>query len=701
MQSYLGIDFGTSNTHAAHCTDHEGSRLVPNPVRLGGKSSTVTCVLWREPAEETEHIVAYGTVASEEWNQLESAERNQHRFAFGFKPDLVRSERARRDAKAFFHCMHADIVEAHPGASSRDLVVVGVPAEISREHRDWTIEIARDAGFSNVECVDEPLGALAYHLNNCSLTLAQARQGVVVVDFGGGTLDVALVGTDGLREPWGDPTLGGRLFDDLFFQWVQDQNGPLDLSVREGLVVWQSECRRLKEDFSRHWKGRGDGMKGFKGGIAVGDGRKWLRDGSVTEFESRARNYRCSSLVLDYFRDSGLPEGLATDKPIDLYEWIRRTLSRGRERGGVSNRFGKVILTGGSSDWPFMRRMAAQVFGVDPDRDVIVSDDPNVAVGSGLALFIALRSRHKCLRQVLRSDLEKKKAYFGVAVNERLHRFAELSAALIADVLMPQVEAHFWNWYRDGGSLEEVEGKVAAVCDQFEPQVGPLLAGHWLALDTDLVRLLRDHLKAFVHDHALSIDVSRYIPDSFSLLEIPRDVGNSSGIRSAVGDVAATITTLTGAVGAAVIAALKIKTIIVLTVLHWWLGILMAFGALLAYLGLQMGTKKLVENALKKYRFNRVTRRMLHLALPESKFRKELEECRSQARRELSRVMHQALTGPRNAPDATLGESRGSSVGPILLERAELEFTRIVSVVISDLGVLEQIGNRTGPSEAT
>ena len=138
MQSYLGIDFGTSNTHAAHCTDHEGSRLVPNPVRLGGKSSTVTCVLWREPAEETEHIAAYGTVASEEWNQLESAERNQHRFAFGFKPDLVRSERSRRDAKAFFHCMHADIVEAHPGASSRDLVV-----EAYRRRSHGNIETGR------------------------------------------------------------------------------------------------------------------------------------------------------------------------------------------------------------------------------------------------------------------------------------------------------------------------------------------------------------------------------------------------------------------------------------------------------------------------------------------------------------------------------------------------------------------------------
>ena len=285
-------------------------------------------------------------------------------------------------------------------------------------------------------------------------------------------------------------------------------------------------------------------------------------------------------------------------------------------------------------------------------------------------------------------------------MNERLHRFAELSAALITDALMPQVDAIFWDWYRTGGSLEEVETKVAVVCDQFEPHVGPLLASQWLALDTDLVRLLRDHLKAFVQEHALSIDVSRYIPESFSLLEIPSNVGDGSGIRSAVGDVAATVVTLTGAVGTAVIAALKLKTIILFTVLHWWLGLVMAVGALLTYFGLKLATKKVVENTLKKHSFNRVTRKMLHLALPESKFRKELEKCRSQARRELSRVMLHALTGTQNASNATSGESRGPA-GPFLLERAELEFTRIVSVVISDLGVLEQIENRTSPSEST
>ena len=32
-----------------------------------------------------------------------------------------------------------------------------------------------------------------------------------------------------MRAPWGDPALGGRLFDDLFYQWVLDQNGPFEV----------------------------------------------------------------------------------------------------------------------------------------------------------------------------------------------------------------------------------------------------------------------------------------------------------------------------------------------------------------------------------------------------------------------------------------------------------------------------------------
>jgi hypothetical protein len=245
---YVGIDFGTSNSHFAYC-NVEGD-LKPQTIQLAGKSSVTTCVWWRRLAQEEHDILAYGAETVEAWTGFEAHERADCHFAFGFKPDLIHSERARRDAWAFLLKTRQEVQRAglpRPLGPAGMAVVVGVPAEVGAEHRRWTAEAARAAGFGDAECLEEPLGALAFHLSAGDVTPTEARAGVVVVDFGGGTLDVALVSAAGLREPWGDSVLGGRLFDDLFFQWLCDQNPGLAIDDPEALVVWQRECRELKE----------------------------------------------------------------------------------------------------------------------------------------------------------------------------------------------------------------------------------------------------------------------------------------------------------------------------------------------------------------------------------------------------------------------------------------------------------------------
>src|SRR3954447_12137731 len=114
-----------------------------------------------------------------------------------------------------------------------------------------------------------------------------------------------------------------------------------------------------------------------------------------------ARAYRPSPLAVNYFQRFDFPRPLANGKPIDLLAWIRRTMQREGTGGPLKERFSKVVLTGGSSEWPFMRGIAAEVFGVDPDTDILRSDDPEATVGSGLALYNALRARHRARREEL------------------------------------------------------------------------------------------------------------------------------------------------------------------------------------------------------------------------------------------------------------------------------------------------------------
>ncbi len=280
---YVGIDFGTSNSHFAYC--NTDGALAAEPICLDGNEKSVhTCVLWKEPGLDDSDVVTFGSEAVQEWSNREPAERKGFRFAAGFKPDIVVSDRARLDARGFLRKAYLTIREKGVlRAIGRDEgmpVVVGVPAEIGPEHRRITAQLAEEAGFGPVTCIEEPLGALAYHLANNDVSAAEAHRGVVVVNFGGGTLDVALMDQHGLRDPWGDPTLGGRLFDDLFFQWLLDQNPGKEIDPGDVMFVWQLICRQMKEEFSQRWAKMGP-TQDFRKRLLIGDSHWQFRDASV------------------------------------------------------------------------------------------------------------------------------------------------------------------------------------------------------------------------------------------------------------------------------------------------------------------------------------------------------------------------------------------------------------------------------------
>jgi hypothetical protein len=690
---YIGIDFGTSNSHFAYC-NREGD-LTPQPILLGGKASMTTCVLWRRPAREERDIIAYGTEALETWLQYEAEERAASQFSFGFKPDLVKSERARRDTWAFLRKAREAVQRAglpRPIGDGGMAVVIGVPAEIGDDHRRLTAEAGREAGFGDVECVEEPLGALAFHLHNGDITPAEARAGVVVVDFGGGTLDLALVNAEGLREPWGDPMLGGRLFDDLFYQWVRAQNDPLEIDEREELVVWQRECRDLKEAFSNRWRARGDSLSDFKGHIFVGDRKAWLRNASVREFEERARAYRPSPIVRKYFRGMERPSaGLILDRPINLFDWVQRTLTHGQVVGALRGKFAKVILTGGSCHWPFMTPLVAEALAVE-EKDIILSQTPQTTIGSGLALFNVLKLKNEFRRAQLWDDKPGAAAKFRVAVAHRLDRFAEDTAEALVRVLLPPVEAVFRDWYDNGGSLKHVEERIDEICKQFEERgdAEPAIAPIRNALAGDLVRLLRDHLRQFLTDHEIPKDVFRYVPETAALPVSPNiSKGTGDRIAAEVSGLAATVTAMAASLGTLVVAAVKIKVVILFAFVHPILALLAAAAVLLSFLGLMKGAQDALEARIKDYEFGSASLWVLHKVLWKSKFEERLSQGRADARAELQRKI-------RESTRTTLGTSSGpgdtvpSPENPIE-EIAVQKFEGILALVVQDLGVLELV----------
>jgi molecular chaperone DnaK len=475
-KGYIGIDFGTTNSHFAYARlDQDPAQAIPILLNGAEGGSLSSCVLWKAPGCTEEDFYLYGDAAIEEWIMLDPQDQSAYRFSAGFKPDIVSLPQARLDAWAFLRQAYQDMRKTRQPAAIGDEngmpVVIGVPAQIGEAYHQIALEIAAKAGFGQATCIAEPLGALAYHLAYGHVTAEEVKKGVVVVDFGGGTLDVALLDQQGIREPWGDPLLGGRLFDDLFFQWLIEANS-VDVtafSTDELLYGWHVGCRKLKERFSKHWKTRGADktFEDFRGRAEVAEGQTLgvLRNASLDEFMARARAYRPSAVAKDYFQRLGSDlRHLGETGPVDLIGQIQQAIASGPELREHRD-FAVIILTGGSSSWPFMVPMVSHLFGVKTEA-ILLSAAPERTIGEGLAMYPVIRQRHRQAQDRIELD----RSHLTTRLFESIHTATVTAAqSLSADITQQVIEiarAHYERWRHHGGALTGVEAQVKAACEK-------------------------------------------------------------------------------------------------------------------------------------------------------------------------------------------------------------------------------------------
>ncbi len=485
-RGYIGIDFGTANSHFAYC-EQDARDAKPIPLLgAGGKPSVPSYLLWEINAELRRLPKTWGQLAIDEWmlgDDDDGGQNDRYMLTGAFKPDLVTSPMSRDAAREFLAYARQDMLQnripprlhEQPGWQ----VIIGVPAEIGDAHRGYTEAAAREAGFEQVQCLEEPLGAVGYHLGKGQITDRDLDAGVLVVDFGGGTLDLSTVDRGGVKEPWGDPKLGGRLFDDLFYQWVVDSNrvNLSEFSKTKLLGIWWLHCRGLKENFSRHWnRKQTDDFNDFKGRIETCDGGNFgaLRGVGVGEFLERARQYRPSDLARGYFRSINSPlQSLGESEPVDLLDWIREVLSRGPAR-----RYGTIILTGGSSSWPFIVPMVREVFG---DAEILIPNNPECTIGEGLALWHVLNRRYRSQQKTALADVPALQKMLDKVVAAATRRAGADISQEIAGHIMAVARPRFLQWWQQGGRLADVEREVAAACRQIPSKA---------LIDARLARLL-------------------------------------------------------------------------------------------------------------------------------------------------------------------------------------------------------------------
>jgi len=344
-------------------------------------------------------------------------------------------------------------------------VIFGFPCEANTKWCEALKQAAAEAGFGNIELLEEPKGALLSDLGSGLFNLSDVMQGYLVVDFGGGTCDFAFFRNGEILHAWGDMHLGGRLFDDLFYQWFREQNpNEAEKIEREGndFYVMTLECREFKEWFSETVGSDPDFANGKKKLGAMTNGH--ITGLSKEEFLRRAKKYTPSEAFRNILERLGqrLPDKLSTGKPVDLIAWFQESLQSGLNEKGLSSRSVKVIsLAGGSSRWFFVKEHCCQILG--NKEYLFQSPRPYAAISEGLAKYPAtIRKFDETRRRII----EEKPKFLRNGIIP--HVMSELEAwkdkivddYIIDDIFDGAVKPVLEEFRNKGGTLGSLQAKI-------------------------------------------------------------------------------------------------------------------------------------------------------------------------------------------------------------------------------------------------
>ncbi|OHB63148.1 MAG: hypothetical protein A2Y76_15350, partial [Planctomycetes bacterium RBG_13_60_9] len=420
-------------------------------------------------------------------------------------------------------------------------VIFGVPSEAQRQFRIKLAQITQAAGYGEVRLVDEPKGALLHHLWHKDFSPDEARRGILVIDFGGGTCDFAFLQSLQVSHSWGDMELGGRLFDDLFFQWFIEQNPAAPAAMdRAGdtYYVHSYLCREVKEFFSLTMaRDRDEIVNKSIGRYGSLKGMTW------PEFLRRAQRYTPSPTFIRHREAMGLrrtmggsvkAEGLGDgstasgedhrqaalddatrlesairnpQSEIDLIEWFRATLSQGLSQKSVAtDQISRVILAGGSSQWPFVADVVTETLGVERSS-LMRSDRPYAVIAQGLSILPALQKKFDETKEKLRRDLPQFcRAEVGPLVERVTENYtagvaADVTSELFDKTIRPTLE----EFRRQGGSAKSLRQSIEAQVRANEDRLREIIEDRMHTLRLGLPGQLNELLRNWFESYGLNV----------------------------------------------------------------------------------------------------------------------------------------------------------------------------------------------------
>ena len=356
----VGIDLGTTNSLVAYYTE-EGPRVIPNRI---GKRLTPSVVSIGEDGQ-----VYVGESAAEQMllNPDSGASLFKRSMGSGKKFRLRDKEFAAEELSSFVLRYLKEDAEAFLGEPVTE-AVISVPAYFNDARRRATKRAGELAGLKVERIISEPTAAaIAY-----GLWQKKDHARFLVFDLGGGTFDVSILELyDTILEVHavaGDNFLGGEDFTAVLEKMFYDAHPQLNRFTLSGKT--QQHIRRQAEL------------------CKIGFG------------ENRTSEMRCNIEGKEYVFPVELPD--YEEACEELLDRIRQPVKRSLKDAHIRlSDIDQVVLVGGATKSPVIRRFAGKLFHMIPDTKI----NPDEAVALGTAIQAAMKERRDGIREVILTDV--------------------------------------------------------------------------------------------------------------------------------------------------------------------------------------------------------------------------------------------------------------------------------------------------------
>ena len=356
----IGIDLGTTNSLVAYFTE-DGPKIIPN--RLG-KHLTPSVV-----SIDEEEQVYVGESAVERSLLYPGSAAAVFKRDMGSKKQftLLQKTFLAEELSALVLRVLKEDAESYLGEEVTE-AVISVPAYFNDQRRKATKRAGEMAGLKVERIISEPTAAaIAYGLYQ---NKDSAR--FLVFDLGGGTFDVSILELFDtileVRAVAGDNFLGGEDFtavlETMFFDKYPELNR---LSLSEKVL--------------RHIHKQAEQCK-----LGFSDNRI-----STMHCKIEEKVYDLEGDLVKYEEACG-----------DLLERIRKPVKRSLADAHVRlSDIDKVVLVGGATKSPIIRRFVSKLFKMLPDTNI----NPDEAVALGAAIQGAMKERRDAIKEVILTDV--------------------------------------------------------------------------------------------------------------------------------------------------------------------------------------------------------------------------------------------------------------------------------------------------------